>query len=541
MENPGSFTQEPGRSCNPTAKQKDIPIGLKRALFILFVLFSPIWGLTQHYFTRTYTVDDGLPSNNVNCIYQDSIGRLWVGTDAGIGIFDGTTFEIISKKDGLASNDVRAITQDETGNFWFACYDGGLTKYDGKKFTSYTKENGLHGNFIRRLYYSKTFKTLFVGANDGFYTYKDSKFEFFGKANGKLPQDCIILGFLEGRGFIYVLPFKYNLMKYYPASKTISIVKDDPIDTLTWRNITSALVTSKGDTIWGNRFNVVGRNGMKRLQTKNRGNVYNMCEDNQGNVWFPIYGSVNYGILRYNGDSLEDLSSAFALDDTKLNFAVFDGNTSTLWLATDKKGLIKVPRNAFSLYELSKIASGAHEFRKLYDFNGIKHIVFKDQVIRLYPGGSANSIPIGFITQYSPLKRILDKLPVDSRWRKPEFNEMARDNNGNIWLGSAKGIFRLSADERQITCSIVFDKYFRWGMIAFDSNNDLYNWGYWDDTLAIIRQPKESANPNIEKYSMAQVDIPREITRMLPDRQGNAVFEPLRRTLPFGQQNLHPP
>jgi ligand-binding sensor domain-containing protein len=465
-------------------------------------------------------VDDGLPSNQVNCLYQDSIGRLWIGTDAGIAIFDGTSFEIINKQEGLASNDVRAITQDERGNFWFACYDGGLTKFDGKKFVSYTKENGLHGNFIRRLYYSKTYKTLFVGANDGFYTYKGGRFEYFGKANGKLSQDCIVLGFLEGRDFIYVLPFKYNLMKYYPATETVSIVKDDPIDTLTWRNITSVFVTSKGDTIWGNRFNVVGRNGMKRLQTKNRGNVYNMCEDSQGNAWFPIFGSVNYGILRYDGVNLENLSSSFGLDDIKLNYVAFDKNTSTLWLATDRKGLIKVPRNSFIQFELSKIAPGAHEFRKLYDFNGIKHIVFKDQVVRMTPDGSVNSIPVSFITQYPPLKRVLDKLPVDSRWHKPEFNEMAKDTAGNLWLGSAKGIFRLSTDERQITHSIVFDKYFRWGTIAFDSNDDLYNWGYWEDTLAIIRQPNQFPTPDFSKYTMADVSLPREITRMLPVGKG---------------------
>jgi len=41
---------------------------------------------------RTFTVNDGLPSNQIRSIVQDGRGYLWVGTYAGgVSTFDGTT------------------------------------------------------------------------------------------------------------------------------------------------------------------------------------------------------------------------------------------------------------------------------------------------------------------------------------------------------------------------------------------------------------------------------------------------------------------
>ena len=33
---------------------------------------------------RTYTRNDGLPSEDVNCLLQDSAGILWIGTAEGL-------------------------------------------------------------------------------------------------------------------------------------------------------------------------------------------------------------------------------------------------------------------------------------------------------------------------------------------------------------------------------------------------------------------------------------------------------------------------
>ena len=63
----------------------------------------------QNPYIHHYTTQEGLPSNMVYYIYQDSRKFIWFATDAGVSRYDGTTFTNYRKKDGLASNEVIRI------------------------------------------------------------------------------------------------------------------------------------------------------------------------------------------------------------------------------------------------------------------------------------------------------------------------------------------------------------------------------------------------------------------------------------------------
>ena len=489
---------------------------MKNIWFFLACLLLPFQGFSQQYYTRTYTIDDGLPSNQVNCLYQDSTGRLWIGTDAGIGVFDGTNFKIISKRDGLASNDVRAITRDESGNFWFACYDGGLTKYDGKRFTNYTTKDGFHSNFIRRLYFSKTYKTLFIGANDGFYTLKDGKFEFYGKANGKLEEEHEILWFLEAKGFVYVFPFKDYLLKFYPKTKELKQCREPMDDGSSWVNSTSAVVTTTKDTVW-NEFTVTTQTGIKKFNTDKAGLAFNMCEDDAGNVWIPVFGTILSGLYRYNGEAIENYTNKFGLDDIKLNFVLFDKKSGLLWMASEKNGLIAYPKPLFSVIPRTTYLQGKHDFHKLQYFNGIRYVVYQDIIVKLLPNGTKETIPISLIESYKPVKDYIRTLPaIYISWRTPQFNEIAQNKDGNLWLSTTAGFFKLDSENKRIAQYIIPKTHFRYGSVAFNGRNELFNWGYWHDTLSIFRQPDNKADPLMQQFSSAKYNLPKEITRMLP-------------------------
>src|SRR5574338_1591088 len=45
---------------------------------------------------RRWTVEDGLPSNNISLLYQDSRNYLWIGTLHGLCRFNGREFEQFS-------------------------------------------------------------------------------------------------------------------------------------------------------------------------------------------------------------------------------------------------------------------------------------------------------------------------------------------------------------------------------------------------------------------------------------------------------------
>jgi len=87
----------------------------------LWLLFFP--GLShdimaQRYFTRTYSVADGLPCSTVNGIVQDTNGLLWFATRRGISRYDGVTWTNFNASGGLSSAIYSFLRIDEKGNIW---------------------------------------------------------------------------------------------------------------------------------------------------------------------------------------------------------------------------------------------------------------------------------------------------------------------------------------------------------------------------------------------------------------------------------------
>ena len=99
--------------------------------------------------SRQYTVSDGLAGMQVEDIYQDRRGLLWIATaDGGISRFDGTRFDTFSLADGLPHPTVMTIAEDADGRLWFGTLGGGLAAFDERGFQVYTTEHGLPSNEI---------------------------------------------------------------------------------------------------------------------------------------------------------------------------------------------------------------------------------------------------------------------------------------------------------------------------------------------------------------------------------------------------------
>jgi signal transduction histidine kinase/ligand-binding sensor domain-containing protein/DNA-binding response OmpR family regulator len=80
------------------------------------------------------TVDDGLSSNNVLCILQDTKGFLWIGTENGLNRFDGNTFKIFrndpADTNSISDNRILALHEDSAGNILIGTFSEGLDIYD---------------------------------------------------------------------------------------------------------------------------------------------------------------------------------------------------------------------------------------------------------------------------------------------------------------------------------------------------------------------------------------------------------------------------
>lgn len=66
-----------------------------------------------------FSIEDGLPHRQVNCILEDRRGFIWVATNGGVARFDGLRFKIFNKADnGLSTDHVHWILEDAAGNLW---------------------------------------------------------------------------------------------------------------------------------------------------------------------------------------------------------------------------------------------------------------------------------------------------------------------------------------------------------------------------------------------------------------------------------------
>ena len=82
------------------------------------------------------TIEDGLPGNSINTIFQDRGLYVWIGTNNGLARYDGHLFKnfFYDKNDSssLPDNFVVCIKQDSIGNIWVATKNG-LAFYDQHK------------------------------------------------------------------------------------------------------------------------------------------------------------------------------------------------------------------------------------------------------------------------------------------------------------------------------------------------------------------------------------------------------------------------
>lgn len=105
------------------------------ALLIGFITVFPLQA--QQLPLRQLTTNDGLPSNAVYQVFQDSKKFIWFATDAGLARYDGDRFVYYSTKNGLNSNEVIRLAEDSHGRIWIFHFNGSFNYYfDGKIYTA---------------------------------------------------------------------------------------------------------------------------------------------------------------------------------------------------------------------------------------------------------------------------------------------------------------------------------------------------------------------------------------------------------------------
>ncbi len=103
-------------------------------LFLCCTFFCAAQNSTNLIFSQI-TEENGLSDNHVNCVLKDKQGLVWIGTEDGLNVIDGSSIKVFKHKDtdssSISNNFINAIKEDDEGNIWIATLLG-LNCYDKK-------------------------------------------------------------------------------------------------------------------------------------------------------------------------------------------------------------------------------------------------------------------------------------------------------------------------------------------------------------------------------------------------------------------------
>jgi len=147
-------------------------------LWLLACLVAPaatLEALTRPIRFDNISLEQGLSQTTVLCIYQDSRGFLWLGTEDGLDRYDGYAFTVYkhdpADPNSLVDDFVWAITEDPSGDLWIGTDGGGIARWNQKtdRFVRYGSgadpSHRLASDYVRALHLDRQGQ-LWIGTRD---------------------------------------------------------------------------------------------------------------------------------------------------------------------------------------------------------------------------------------------------------------------------------------------------------------------------------------------------------------------------------------
>lgn len=155
-----------------------------------------------------YRTADGLCSDDVQAIREDSLGNVWFGTrSGGVSYLDreGRWGHFSAANSGLISDFVTAIAVEEPRTVWFTT-PAGVSQFDGRNWTSYTGRNSPIGGFEPTAIVVDRFGTKWIGTRRGglFSLDRFGRWLRFSTDTTGLPSDQVLDLALGGDGTLWV-------------------------------------------------------------------------------------------------------------------------------------------------------------------------------------------------------------------------------------------------------------------------------------------------------------------------------------------------
>ena len=355
-------------------------------------------------------------------LFEDSRGRIWIGTYNGLFIFENEQLKLMTTADGLPTNEARTFFEDRAGNMWILTIEGVTRIAPDGKISSITTAQGLSDNAELSIFQDRE-GSIWIGTlRHGLNRLTPRSINFFSTENGltapivnpiyQLANGDVLIGgdsvtLFQDEQFKPFLP---------PPDKANSIARS-----------ATSVTQDRAGRIWIGYWNGVYTyaDGKFTDRTKIFDNlhptVYDIHEAADGAMWF----ATTAGVFRYQNAGVTHLTKTqnnLAGDDVKVIHESTDG---TIWFGT-YGGLSRYKNGVFTNYTTDD-GLASNQVRSLYEDS--------DKVLWIgsYDGGLTR-LKDGKLTRYTTS---------DGLFNDGVF-QILEDDSGNFWMSSNRGIYRVA-------------------------------------------------------------------------------------------------
>jgi signal transduction histidine kinase/ligand-binding sensor domain-containing protein len=360
---------------------------LSRELFIVARLL--VWLTIQlcvlnpahaQYGFENWTVDNGLPENEIRGITQTPDGYLWIATLNGLVRFDGVHMTAFTRKTpGLSSNQFGTIVQGRGGDLWIDTVVAGLVRYHEGSFRAYGKQHGIPGDINgltdddsgnlwmlsagRILRWDETsdrFLDIAPGSPNrlyrnfrwesrGFWTRDDNRLHCFIK--GRFRDYTVPPTILKDEFWGAVLDPAGTIWIETVGGTRVSITPDNVSHMVKPGNTPDITFTTAHGDSWtihvGPRFrrsvNFVSSNQAISIP------FTNLYEDHQGNLWI---GTIDHGLFRMQRQSIQTYTVEQGLVDRD-TYAIYQDHAGAVWIGAWHSGISRFADGKFTNYTMA--------------------------------------------------------------------------------------------------------------------------------------------------------------------------------------------
>ncbi|MBN2247042.1 MAG: response regulator, partial [Candidatus Aminicenantes bacterium] len=316
---------------------------------------------------KRLSIEQGLSQSDVPCIFQDSRGFMWFGTEDGLNLYDGFSFKIFKtqkiRHKGLSYENIKAIYEDKDGMIWIGTYGGGLNRYDPKKeeFTHYMHDpdnpRSISNNRVTSILEDRS-GSLWIGTEGGLNLFDRTTENFTCYQHkphdpGTISHNIITSLYEDSLGNLYIGTDGGGLNILNPENHQFIPFLNNPYeDTTLSGNKVFCIYEDSLQRLWigtdGNGFNLYDRENLIFNRYKHNPDEENSLSDNHvhalyeaskepGILWIGTYGG---GLNRFDPQKNEFIhyrnspSKPNSLSNDRV-MAIYEDNSGVIWIGTD--------------------------------------------------------------------------------------------------------------------------------------------------------------------------------------------------------------